>query len=541
MGIKPKLIKYKEDARNSIKIGLDILADAVKVTLGPKGRNVVFAHKFLPPAITKDGVTVARQIDLEDPFEHVGCEMGKVVAAKTVDTAGDGTTTAVVLAQAIYNEGLKVLGSGANPILLKRGMDIAVEEVVNRLKVIAKPVSGNIKAIQNVATVASNNDKAIGDLITQAIKEVGEDGVMTIEDSPTSNSYLETVEGMQLPEGLTNPYFVNQRNLIARYKKPYILITTKTIRDPMDVVDIFEKCIKANRALVIIAEEVSGTALATLIRNKIEKGYGAMVIKAPGYGDRRKLILEDIAIFTGARVVSEELGIDIKKVDLEHLGTCEMIEAGRETCTIVKGGGQKNNVQARVEELRDEINNSDSDYDKEKLQERLAKLTEGVAVLKIGAPTEPEMREKKMRVEDALHATRAAIEEGIVPGGGVALYRAGLSAEVPHKLSWEEKIGFDLVLKTLSMPLRIIVENAGKEGAEVIAQIKDKPTEYGLDVLRDRYGDLLKKGVIDPVKVVRLALENASSQAGLSLTTEVLIVEKPDDKDTGYHPPRRDE
>lgn len=543
--MKAKLIKTGQDARIALKEGLDVLANCVKATLGPKGRNVVYANKFLPPTATKDGVTVARQINLEDPFCDQGAQMGKVVAGRTVETAGDGTTTAVVLAQAIFDEGLKVLSGGVNPILLKRGMDIAVEEVVNRLKVMAEPVSGNRKSILGVATIAANNDSNIGNLITQAIDKVGEDGVITIEDSSTSKDELEVVEGMQLNQGLVHPYFINQREKVAAiYKKPLILLSEDPIRDPADIAPIFEKCIEAGRCLVIMADEVSAGALSTLLRNKMERGYACMAVKAPGYGDRRKAILEDIAIATGTKVMSRQLGIDIKKVALDDLGSCAKIESGKEHCTIVKGTGDKENVAARVDELRQEMNNTSSEYDKEKIQERLAKLTSGVAVLKIGAPTETEMREKKMRVEDALHATQAAIDEGIVAGGGVALYSAGefvRKQDHPRALSSEEKIGYELLLRVLALPFKAICYNAGIESAEILSRIKKFPNLWmGVNALTGRYGNLRKMGIIDPVKVARLALENANSMAGLGLTTEVLIVEKPEEK-KDYAPARKGE
>jgi len=535
-----KLLLYREEARAAIKRGLDTLADAVKVTLGPKGRNVVFENKFLPPTVTKDGVTVARQIVLEDPFENIGANMGKEVAGKTVETCGDGTTTAVVLAQAIYTAGLKALSAGINPIMLKRGMDIAVEEVVNCLTVMADKISGNRKGIMNTATIAANNEKAIGELITKAIDKVGEDGVITLEDSASSETYLDVVEGMTLSEGLVSPYFItNGQRLQAIYKKPLVLVTTKDLRNAEDVVPIFEKTIKAARPFVIIANEVTGGALSTLILNRVKGGQSIAVVKAPGYGDRRKDMLEDIAIYLGTKVVSDELGQDIKEIGLEDLGTCGTFESGKESTVFIQGNGDKANIDARIGEIKNEINLSESDYDKEKLQERLAKLTAGVAVLKVGAATETEMREKKMRVEDALHATRAAIEEGIVPGGGVALFRCGQKIQAPAKLIHEEAVGFEIIEEVLSVPLRTIVGNAGLDGSDVLSVIKNKKNaNYGLDVLRLKYGDMIKLGVIDPVKVVRYTLQNATSLAGLALTTEVLVVEKPEENKKPYEPSR---
>jgi len=543
MSMKWKELKYAEEARQAIKKGLDILANAVKVTLGPKGRNVVYENDYLPPQVTKDGVTVARQIKLKDHFENVGCEMGKVVAGRTVETAGDGTTTAVVLCQAIYNEGLKTLSTGINPILLKRGMDTAVEELVNRLRSLAKPVSGKRKGILSVATIASNNDKEIGELIASAIDKVGEEGVITIEDSSTSKTSLEVAEGMQLNEGLANPYFINNRNLTCTFKKPLILISSKVIRDPAEIAPIFGKCIEAHRPLVVISSEGCQVgALATLLRNKMEMSRECMSVKAPGYGDRRNDMLEDIAILTGTKVVSDELGLDLKKIEVTDLGTCDRIEAGKETCTITKGGGDKEDIASRIEELNQEMDIVESEYEKEKLQERLAKMTSGVAVLKIGAPTETEMKEKKMRVEDALHATQAAIDEGIVPGGGAALYRAARDVEfhgIPREMCDDEKVGFDLVVRSVVVPLKTIVENAGMEGAEVVAKIKMKDNDYGLNVLTGKYGNLIKMGVTDPVKVVRLALENAVSEAGLALTTEAMVCDSPENEDMRDYKPRR--
>ena len=534
-----KLLKYGGEARTALKKGLDTLADAVKVTLGPKGRNVVFENKFLPPTVTKDGVTVARQIVLEDPFENIGANMGKEVAGKTVETAGDGTTTAVLLTQAIYNAGLKALSAGINPIMLKRGMDIAVEEVVNRLTVLSEKISGNRKGIMNTATVAANNEKSIGELITKAIDRVGEDGVITLEDSANSETYLDLVEGMTLSEGLISPYFItNVQRLQAIYKKPLVLVTTKDLRNAEDIIPIFEKCIKSARPLIVIANEVTGGALSTLILNRVKGGQAVAVVKAPGYGDRRKDMLEDIAIYLGTKVISDELGQDIKEIGIEDLGTCGTFEGGKESAVFIQGGGDKLQIDARIDEIKNEINLSESDYDKEKLQERLAKLTAGVAILKVGAATETEMRERKMRVEDALLATRAAIEEGIVPGGGIALYRCSQTIRMPSKLINEEEVGFGIIKEILDVPLKTIVANAGMDGSEVISEIRNKKNlNYGLDVLRLKYGDMIKLGVIDPVKVVRFTLQNAASLAALALTTECIIVNR-EEKEKPYEPPR---
>jgi len=534
----PKILKYGEDARGSIKKGLDTLANAVKVTLGPKGRNVVFASAYLPPTVTKDGVTVARQIDLEDPFENMGAQFGKVVAGKTVDACGDGTTTAVLLAQAVFAEAVRILSSGVNPILLKRGMDMACTDVLRLLKTFSVPVTGNEKQLLSVATLAANNDAEIGKLIYDAVKKVGEDGVITIEDSANSDTFLEVVEGMRLNEGLVSPYFVNKTHLEAFYRKPLILCVLKEIREPEEIIPIFEKCIKSGKPLVVIAEGLSGGVLSTLLVNKVEGRRAVMAVKAPGYGDRRRQMLEDIAIYTGARMISDELGVDLKTLELQDLGTCDSISAGKEMCVIINGGGKKESIQARIDELKDEIAGSESDYDKEKLQERLAKLTAGVAVLKIGAPTETEMKEKKMRVEDAVHATRAAVEEGIVPGGGVALFRASQRLVEPKDLTAEEKLGYQLVRSVLSEPIKALVKNAGSDGAEVIAKIRGKGLTYGFNVLTMQYGDLMKQGVIDPTKVVKLTLQTAVSLAGTAITTEAAIVDKPEEEKKPYAPQR---
>lgn len=538
-----KLIKYGAEARLSLKVGIDTLANAVKATLGPKGRNVVIANKYLPPIVTKDGVTVARNIDLKDTFQDQGCQMGKEVAARTVDQAGDGTTTAVVLFQEIFNSGLKALSSGMNPILIKRGMDKAVEEIDKQLTEMAAPVKGSQDAIQSVATISANNDNELGKLIADAVKQVSEEGVITLEESPTDKTFVEVVEGMQLSEGLVSPHFLTDgHRMIAEYRKPAILVAQREIRDPQEIIPIFEKAIRAHRPLIVIAENITGQALATLIVNKVKQGAAVAAIKAPGYGEFRSRMLEDIAVYCGTQVVSEEVGIDMMKLELSDLGSCDRIESGKETCTILGGAGKPENISARVEEIKAEIERSESDYDTEKLRERLAKLTTGVAVIKVGAATETEMREKKMRVEDALHATKAAIEEGIVPGGGLALFR--IQGQEPTRFpikpmgpeSEEEACGWDIVFKALDRPLRTIVENAGMEGAEVVAQLKGREKTYGLNVLTMTYGDLLDQGVIDPVKVVRMCLKNAVSIASLALTTEVLIAEEPEEKKEPYAP-----
>ena len=537
----PKILKYGVDARAAIAKGLDKLADAVQVTLGPKGRNVIFENQFLPPTVTKDGVTVARQVDIKDGFENTGSMLGKEVAIRTVEGAGDGTTTAVVLMRAIFREGLKALSSGVNPIIMKRGMDRVAEEVDEFITEHMKPVSGKRAMIESVATISANNDAALGKLIADAVEKVGEDGVITIEESTTDETYLDVVEGMQLTQGLIHPYFINDPIAVAAiYKKPLILLVGKVLRDPQELIPILEKVFKSGRPCAIMAENFEGQAQATLVLNRHKQGVPLMAIKAPGYGERRLQMLEDIAVFCGTQVVTDESGIDMKTLEIEDLGTCGKIEAGKETCTLLEGSGSKESLEARVEEIKNEIMCCEGDYEKEKLQERLAKLTSGVAVLKVGGVSDTEMKERKMRVEDALHATQAAIDEGIVPGGGCCLYRAKeYLNRFPHKFSSrEEEIGWNIVVGVLTEPLKRIAANAGIDGAEIAAEMKDKNQAFGFNALTMEYGDLLEQGVIDPAKVVKATIKNAVSVASMALTTECSICVEPT-KEDGYSPDRR--
>ncbi len=541
MLIEPKIIRFSEDARKAIQKGVNTIADAVKTTLGPKGRNVVFENKYLPPTVTKDGVTVARQIDVEDPFENIGVQMVKQVAIKTVDDAGDGTTTATILAQAIFNEGLKYISSGANPILVNRGIELATDEVCKRLKGFARDIKGDDDTILNVAKVAANNDESLGKLVFDAIKKVGEDGVVTIEDSPSMDTYLEWVEGMQLSNGLITPHFIlDPQKMNAKIKDPYILVVAKEISDIDELKPILEEIFEKKKRLpVIIAENITGNALGSLIMTKIKGGLPSIVIKCPGFGDKRREIMEDIAVLTGATVIDEQAGFKLKDAIIEWCGTAESVEATKDFTLITGGGGDKEALQARIDEIKALIDKEESDYEKEKYQERLAKLSGGVGVIRVGAATEISQREKKMRVEDAVLATKAAIEEGIVPGGGIALFRCSQD-DITGDLTEEEALGAKIILKAIQEPLRCIVENAGLMFGEVVAEVKGKNidiegfketedehgTNYGLDVLRMKYGNMLEMGVIDPVKVVRLALQNAASIAGLMLTTEAVITTK---------------
>jgi len=559
--LEGKELKYAEEARKSIQEGVDVIANAVKVTLGPKGRNVVYENKFLPPTVTKDGVTVARQIDLDNHFTNIGVQMVKEVAIKTVDDAGDGTTTATILAQAIFKEGLKSISAGANPILVNRGIEIAVREIVERLKKISKKIDDSDEDVLNVATIAANNDKEIGRLVFEMVKKVGREGVVTIEESSSMDTYTEVVDGMQLNNGLISPYFMfDPSTMSSKWKEPYVLIVAKEVSDIMELKPIFEQVIKEHGVLVLIADTISGSALGSMIATKMKGGGLSMAIKCPGFGDSRKEIMRDIAILTGTEVVDPEAGMELKDVVIGDLGRCEAVESTKDYTNIVGGRGTNADpakldmkdegkksmrelgqeaIQARIEEIKLEIEESDSDYTKEKLQERLAKLTGGVGVIKVGAPTEVAMREKRMRVEDALHATEAAIEEGIVPGGGVALLRVfleGLQVMSSAEMTEEEQIGVRIVLNALNQPFKCIVDNAGLESGEIVANVKDGQLCYGLDVLNMQYGDMLKMGVIDPTKVVRLALQNAASVAGLMLTTECLVVSKPLPDDKFYGP-----
>ncbi|MCX7834704.1 MAG: chaperonin GroEL [bacterium] len=520
-----KIIAYNTDARAALKRGVDALADAVKATLGPRGRNVVIEKKFGAPTVTKDGVTVAKEIELEDPYENMGAQMVREVASKTSDVAGDGTTTATVLAQKIYSEGLKAVTSGMNPVDLKRGIDEAVRDVVAELKKMSKPIGGK-KEIAQVAAISANNDEEIGDLIADAMDKVGKDGVITVEEAKGIDTTLDVVEGMQFDRGYISPYFVTHPDeMEAVLEDALILIHDKKISAMKDLLPILEKVVQQGRSLLIIAEDVEGEALATLVVNKLRGTLKVAAVKAPGFGDRRKAMLEDIAILTGGRVISEEAGFKLENALMSDLGKAKRIVIDKDNTTIVEGAGKSEDIKARIENIRKQIEKSTSDYDKEKLQERVAKLSGGVAVLKIGAATEVEMKEKKARVEDALHATRAAVEEGIVPGGGVALLRASLAINVKHANNDIEQ-GKMILRRACEEPIRMIVENAGLEGSVVVNKVREGKGAYGFNARTLQYEDLVEAGVIDPTKVARVALENAASVAGLMLMTEALIAEK---------------
>ncbi|MFQ5676403.1 MAG: chaperonin GroEL [bacterium] len=523
-----KLIDFSTDARSSLKKGLDQLADAVKVTLGPKGRNVVIDKKFGAPTVTKDGVTVAKEVELEDPVENMGAQMVKEVASKTSDAAGDGTTTATVLAQSIFNEGLKNVTAGSNPTHLKRGIDRAVKAVVEELGKLSKPVGGKTEIAQ-VGAISANNDMSIGELIAEAMEKVGKDGVITVEEAKSTETSLDVVEGMQFDRGYLSPYFVtNPDSMEVELEDPLILIHDKKISVMKDLLPILEKVAQMGKPFLVIAEDIEGEALATLVVNKLRGTLKVAAVKAPGFGDRRKAMLEDIAILTGGRVISEDAGFKLENATTGDLGKAKRITIDKDNTTIVEGAGDANDIKGRIGQIKKQIDASTSDYDKEKLQERLAKLAGGVAVLKVGAATEVEMKEKKARVEDALHATRAAVEVGIVPGGGVALVRAMKEFD-SLKLEGDEKIGGDIVRRALEEPLRQIANNAGHEGSIVVQKVKENAdANFGFNAESEEYGDLIKDGVIDPTKVTRVALENAGSVAGLLLMTETTIVEKPE-------------
>jgi len=525
-----KQLLYSDDARRKILAGVEQLAAAVKVTLGPKGRNVVIDKKFGSPTITKDGVTVAKEIDLEDPFENMGAQMVKEVAEKTSDNAGDGTTTATVLAEAIYREGLKNVTAGSNPMELKRGIEKAVVKIVEELGKLSTPIKDK-KEIAQVASIAANSDTNIGELIAEAMDKVGKNGVITVEEAKSTATTLDVVEGMQFDQGYLSPYFVTDaERMEVLLEDAYILIYEKKISSIKDILPLLEKVARASKPLLILAEEVDGEALATLVVNKIRGTFVACAVKAPGYGDRRKSMLEDIAILTGGKALTEDLGIKLENVDIEDLGRAKKIKIDKENTTIVEGAGKNAAINARISQIKKQIEDTDSDYDKEKLQERLAKLSGGVAVINVGAATETEMKERKARVEDALHATRAATQEGIVPGGGVALIRS-IPALEKLKLEGDEKIGANIVKRAIEEPLRQIAQNAGLEGSVVVQRIKQEKANIGYDVSQDAYVDMIEAGVIDPTKVTRLALQNASSIAALLLTTETLIADKPDKDD----------
>ncbi len=525
-----KLIEYDIDARSTLKEGVDKLAKAVRVTLGPKGRNVIIDKKFGAPTVTKDGVTVAKEIELDSPIENMGAQMVKEVASKTSDIAGDGTTTATVLAQAVITEGLKNVTAGANPMDLKRGIDNAVSQITSFLKSISKEVSGK-EEIAQVGTISANNDKEIGDLIADAMDKVGNEGVITVEEAKTAETFLETVEGMQFDRGYLSPYFVtNAEAMEVQLENPYILIHEKKISAMKDLLPILEKASQTGRPLLIIAEDVDGEALATLVVNKIRGTLKVCAVKAPGFGDRRKAMLQDIAILTGGTVVSEEQGYKLENATLDYLGEARTITVDKDNSTIVEGKGEADGVLARVNEIKVQIEKSTSDYDKEKLQERLAKLSGGVAVINIGAATEVEMKEKKARVEDALHATRAAVKEGIVPGGGVALLRASTTVNADG-LDSDIALGVDIMKKSLEAPSRQILSNAGVEPPVVLAEILGNDNQnYGFDSAKEDYTDMVKSGIIDPTLVTRTAVENAASIASLMLTTEAVVYDKPEEE-----------
>jgi chaperonin GroEL len=540
--IMAKQIVHGEESRQAILRGVNLLADAVKVTLGPKGRNVVIEKKFGSPTITKDGVTVAKEIELKDGLENMGAQMVREVASKTSDVAGDGTTTATVLAQAIYREGVKTVAAGANPMAMKRGIEKAValvcgsfdkktgERGKGELDKFSKPVSGEM--IAQVGTISANNDETIGHIIAEAMKKVGKDGVITVEESKTLETQLEVVEGMQFDRGYLSPYFVTDpERMEVAIENAYILINEKKISSMKDLLPLLEQIAKSGKPLLIIAEDVEGEALATLVVNKLRGTLQVAAVKAPGFGDRRKAMLQDIAILTGGKAITEDLGIKLENVQISDLGQVKKITIDKDNTTLVEGKGKHSEIEGRVREIRSQIDKTTSDYDREKLQERLAKLVGGVAVIKVGAATETEMKEKKARVEDAMHATRAAVEEGIVPGGGVALARC-VAALDKLKLEGDEQIGVNIVKRALQEPMRQIVENAGQEGAVVLGKVLDsKDTNYGFNALTDEYEDLVKAGVLDPTKVVRTALTNAGSIASLMLTTEALIAEIPEKKE----------
>ena len=530
-----KEISYDLEARNALKAGVDKLANAVKVTLGPKGRNVVIEKKFGAPTVTKDGVTVAKEVELVNRLEDVGAQMVKEVASKTSDVAGDGTTTATVLAQALVAEGLKNVTAGANPMSIKRGIDKAAIAVVEALKKQSKDLPDS-EQIANVGKISANNDEEIGQKIAEAMEKVGKDGVITVEESKTAETFLETVEGMQFDRGYLSPYFVtNSDNMESELEDPYILIYDKKISNMKDLLPLLEKVVQTGKPVMIIAEDVEGEALATLVVNKLRGTFKVLAVKAPGFGDRRKAMLEDIAVLTGATVISEDAGYKLENATLEYLGTSKRVVSDKDNTTIVGGSGKTEAIKARINEIKVQIEKTSSDYDREKLQERLAKLSGGVAVINVGAATEVEMKEKKARVEDALHATRAAVEEGIIPGGGVALLRA-VSALDKIKVDEEEAVGVDIMRRALDAPIRQICENAGVEPSIIAQAVREGKDDYGYDARTGEYVNMFKAGIIDPTKVARVAVENASSIAGMILTTEAAITEIPE-KDAPAMPP----
>jgi chaperonin GroEL len=525
-----KEIVFDVEARDRMKRGVDALANAVKATLGPKGRNVVIDKKFGAPHVTKDGVTVAREIELKDPVENMGAQMVKEVASKTADIAGDGTTTATVLAQAIISAGMKNVASGANPMDLKRGIDKAVKVVVAELKKLSQEVGNDNEKIKQVATISANNDEAIGALIAQAMKAVGNDGVITVEEAKGTETELKTVEGMQFDRGYLSPYFVtNPEKMIAELDHPYVLITDKKISNLQEILPVLEPVAQSGRPLLIIAEDVDGNALAALVVNRLKAGLKVAAVKAPGFGDRRKAMLEDIAILTGAIVISDERGFKLENATVEMLGTCEKIEIDKDNTTIINGSGEKDQITGRINQIKAQIESTTSDYDKEKLQERLAKLAGGVAVLYIGAASEVEMKEKKDRVDDALAATRAAVEEGIIPGGGVAYIRAASHLDQKDGINEDERTGIAIIKRAIEEPLRQIIANAGGEGAVIVQKVREGKGDFGYNARTEVFENLYAAGVIDPTKVARIALENAASVAAMMLTTECVIADLPEE------------
>ena len=532
----PKQLVFQEEARQLVLRGVNKLAQAVKITLGPKGRNVVLDKKFGSPTVTKDGVTVAKEIELEEPYENMGAQMVKEVASKTSDVAGDGTTTATVLAEAIYRDGAKNVTAGANPMALKRGIEKAVEVVVDELKKISKDTKEK-KEIAQVGAISANNDKTIGDLIAEAMEKVGKDGVITVEEAKSMETSLEFVEGMQFDRGYLSPYFVTDpERMEAILENPYILLHEKKISSMKDLLPILEQIAKMGKPLVIVSEDVEGEALATLVVNKLRGTLNCAAVKAPGFGDRRKAMLEDIAILTGGRVITEDLGIKLESIKLDDLGQCKRVTIDKDNTTIVEGAGKTSDIEGRIKQIKVQIQETTSDYDREKLQERLAKLVGGVAVINVGAATETEMKEKKARVEDAMHATRAAVEEGIVPGGGVALIRC-IPALDKLKLQGDEATGVTIIKRALEEPIRQIAENAGVEGSIVVQKVKDGTGNFGFNAETGDYEDLMSAGIIDPTKVTRTALQNASSIASLMITTEALVTDIKEEEKTPAMPP----
>ena len=523
-----KQIKFDTDARLKLKAGVDALADAVKVTLGPSGRNVVISKQYSVPHVTKDGVTVAKEIELKDPVENVGAQMVKEVASKTADIAGDGTTTATVLAQAMVAAGMKFVAAGSNPTDIKRGIDKAVSAVVSNLKEISQEVGNDTSKVEQIATISANNDSSIGEIIAEAMKVVGNDGVITVEQAKGTLTELKTVEGMQFDRGYLSPYFVtNQEKMLVEMENPYILLVDKKIGSMKELLPILEPVVSTNRGLVIIAEDLDGDALATLVVNRVRGALKVAAVKAPGFGEKRKEMLRDLAIVTGGQVVSDEFGVTLDKVTLEMLGSAEKVEIGKDTTTVINGHGDKEEIRERITHIRGQIDTTSSDYEKEKLQERLAKLAGGIAVLYIGAPTETELKEKKDRVDDALAATKAAVEEGIVPGGGVALIRCIETIKDLKGSNEDELIGIGIVRRALEEPLRQIMKNAGLDDAEILAQVKASKPNIGYNARTNEYVDMIDKGIIDPTKVTRIAIENAASIAAMILTTECVIVDEP--------------